>query len=112
MAPGCALRGTERTQRPEVEQRAEALLADARAREGNLDLQCAPPDAQVSVDGVTQGTCGDYAGRPLRLGTGLHRVEVKKQGLMPFESYVDPSGTRARISVSLAPAPKAPGEQR
>jgi hypothetical protein len=82
-----------------------------KARQGDLELLCAPADAQVTVDSVEQGTCGDYAGRPLRLGEGMHRVQVKKQGLTPFETFVDPSGTRARLSVALAPAPKAPGEQ-
>ncbi len=108
-APGCAARGTEQTQGRPIAQ-AEELLRGAKARSGDLELSCTPAEAQVSVDGVERGTCSDFASRPLRLGAGLHRVQVKKQGLTPFETYVDPSGTRARLDVALAPAPKTPGD--
>ena len=75
-------------------------------RGGDLRLFCDPEDAEVAVDGVPMGTCKDYAGAPrgLLLGRGLHRVDVSRQGYVPYVTYCEPDGTRASLAVRLAPA--------
>jgi hypothetical protein len=35
----------------------------------------------------------------------MHRVEVKKKGFWPYQTWIEPSGTRASLTVSLAPQP-------
>lgn len=68
-------------------------------------LRCTPPDAEVSLDGVGQGTCDDFDGTPggLALGARARRVEVKKRGYAPWESWLDASGTRITLDVTLVP---------
>ncbi len=70
-----------------------------------LVLRCTPPDADVSLDGVAQGTCDDFDGNPsgLKLGSGAKRVEVKKRGYAPWESWLEASGTRISLDVTLVP---------
>ena len=74
----------------------------------DLKLVCDPTDAEVSLDGIPRGTCEDFAGNPtgLNLPEGLHKVEVKKSGFWPYESYVDSSGARAALTVKLSPHSK------
>lgn len=71
----------------------------------DLVLACDPADADVLLDGVPTGTCLDYSGDPraLKLSDGLHKVEVKKSGFWPYETYVDSGGTRASLTVKLSP---------
>ena len=71
----------------------------------DLKLSCDPTDAEVSLDGIPRGTCLDFAGEPtgLKLPEGMHKVEVKKSGFWPYETYVDSSGTRAALTVKLSP---------
>jgi hypothetical protein len=105
-ASGCA--GRERE--PESVSRARELLAGAEAPSGNLALRCEPEDAEVYLDGVLQGLCSDFSGSPksLRVGVGLHHVEVKKQGFWPYTTYYEASGARARLTIQLRPS-VAPG---
>ena len=71
----------------------------------NLILGCDPTDAEVWLDGVPQGTCLDFSGTPkgLTLGDGMHKVEVKKTGFWPYETWVDSGGARAVLSIKLSP---------
>ena len=71
----------------------------------DLTLGCDPSDAEVWLDGVATGTCLDYSGNPkgLKLRNGMHKVEVKKSGYWPYQTYVDSSGTRAALTVKLLP---------
>jgi hypothetical protein len=71
----------------------------------DLTLHCDPAEADVWLDGVPQGTCLDYSGEPrgLKLTDGMHKVEVKKSGFWPYETFVDSSGTRAALTVKLLP---------
>ncbi len=71
----------------------------------DLTLGCEPVDADVWLDGVPQGTCLDFSGNPhgLNLGDGMHKVEIKKSGFWPYETYVDSGGTRAALTVKLRP---------
>ncbi len=71
-----------------------------------LVLRCTPADAEVSLDGVPQGTCADFDGEPatLGLGTGARHVVVKKRGYLSWESLMQPDRTRVVMTVSLIPA--------
>ena len=71
----------------------------------DLTLGCEPADADVWLDGVPFGTCLDFSGDPkgLTLSGGMHKVEVKKSGFWPYETYVDSGGTRAALTVKLLP---------
>lgn len=68
-----------------------------------LVLSCTPPDADVELDGVPQGTCEDFRGEPrgLAMGKGVRRVHVKKQGYLPWDTVVETDGTRVVMNVTL-----------
>ena len=68
-----------------------------------LVLSCSPPDSDVELDGVPQGTCEDFRGAPngLGLSKGAHRVRVKKAGLLPWDTVVETDGTRVMMNVTL-----------
>lgn len=68
-----------------------------------LALRCHPPDADVELDGVPQGTCEDFDGEPraLPLGKGARRVQVKKAGYLPWDTVVETDGTRVMVDVTL-----------
>ncbi len=56
---------------------------------GRLRLRCEPPNAEVLVNGVTQGLASDFAApRSLKLEPGLHRIEVRKAGYATFRAEV------------------------
>lgn len=82
----------------------EGLAATA-GRTGDLRLMCQPEDAQVVLDGVPQGLCSDFSGRPagLTVGSGMHRVEVTKEGFLPYVTYLSPSGARTSLGITLQP---------
>ena len=68
-----------------------------------LVLSCTPPDADVELDGVPQGTCEDFRGAPqgLAMGKGVRRVHVKKMGYLPWDTVVETDGTRVMLNVTL-----------
>jgi hypothetical protein len=101
VALGCAGRQEE----PATMAQARELLRTAEAPSGDVVLRCEPPDAEVSLDGVTQGLCSDFRGAPrgLRVGEGLHQIEVKKEGHWPYTTYIDPHRARAVLNVLLRP---------
>jgi hypothetical protein len=68
-----------------------------------LVLSCNPSDADVELDGVPQGTCEDFRGEPrgLAMGKGVRRVQVKKQGYLPWDTVVETDGTRVVMNVTL-----------
>lgn len=106
VAAGCS----GRQQQPESVTRAGELLAGAKALSGDVSLRCEPVDAEVYLDGVLQGLCSDFTGSPkgLRVGEGLHHIEVKKQGFWPYTTYYEANGARARLTIQLR-ARAAPG---
>lgn len=103
---GCASSRDE----PESLARARELLRSAEPTRGDLTLHCEPSDADVYLDGVIQGMCSDFGGTPvsLRVGEGLHQIEVKKDGFWPYTTYFEPSGARATLRIKLRPR-KTPG---
>lgn len=98
---GCAGRQDE----PASMTRAREMMRTAEGSRGDLTLRCEPPDADVYLDGVIQGVCGDFEGSPvgLKVGEGLHQVEVKKEGFWPYTTYFEPSGARATLRIQLRP---------
>jgi hypothetical protein len=98
---GCAGRPDE----PATLAQARELLRNAEAPNGDVVLHCEPADGEVTLDGVTQGLCTDFQGSPrgLRVGDGLHQIEVKKEGYWPYTTYIEPRGARAVLNVRLRP---------
>jgi hypothetical protein len=96
---GCAGRQDE----PATVSKARELLRGAEAPSGDVVLRCEPPDSEVYLDGVIQGLCTDFRGAPrgLRVGAGLHQIEVKKEGYWPYTTYIEPHGARAVLEVRL-----------
>jgi PEGA domain len=83
--------------------RGEPLPAARVTTRSELVLRCEPKDAEVSLEGVPQGRCDDFAGEPkgLTLKKGAHRVGVKKDGFYPWDSVVEADGTRVVLDVTL-----------
>ena len=82
--------------------RDEISKMNTHSRKG-LMLTCDPMDAEVLVEGVPMGTCLQYAeGLPLR--KGAQKVTLRKEGYLPFETWVALDGTRSTLSVTLAPS--------
>lgn len=73
---------------------------------GELVLRCTPDDAEVALDGVSQGLCSDFDGAPrsLKVGTRSRRVEVKKRGFETWESWLAADQTRVVMTVTLVPS--------
>lgn len=82
----------------------EAALRQARAVESGLALSCEPPEAEVLIDGVLQGSCADFAGRTWALTEGTHRVDVSRAGYRPYRAEVAPGRARTGLQVQLVPA--------
>jgi hypothetical protein len=83
--------------------RAREMLRTGRTREGTLVLRCEPEDADVYLDDVAQGVCTDFgeAQGGLRVGEGLHRIDVKKDGHWPYTTYYEPGRARAGLTIRL-----------
>jgi hypothetical protein len=81
------------------------LPTERPSKRSELVLHCSEQDAEVWLDGVPQGTCGDFDGDPngLGLGKGARRVQVKKRGFEPWESWLEADGTRVVMNVALIP---------
>lgn len=100
---------------PELESavvdRARELMRSRKSRHGNLLLRCEPSDAEVYLDGVLQGVCTDFGGGPngLRVGVGLHRIDVKKDGYWPHTTYYEPGSARAGLTIRLRPVEQGSG---
>jgi len=45
-----------------------------------LYIKCQPDDAQIFVDDRYMGTVKGLDKRPLKLGVGLHRLEIRSEG--------------------------------
>lgn len=93
--------------------RAAEAIASAEPRRGNLRVSCNPPDATVWLDGMVLGSCAELEESGfVQAGAGMHRVEVKKEGYLPYLTYVEPRGARASLAVELRPATPIEGVNR
>ena len=71
---------------------------------GEVTLRCTPADAEVAVDGVPRGTCADLGEkRPLRLGEGMHQIDIHKAGYQPYQTYFAPGGASLSLVATLHP---------
>lgn len=95
---------------PKVESPSTAGRSWRLAGAGELVLRCMPADAEVSVDGVSQGLCSDFNGEPnaLKVGAAARRVEVKKSGFQTWESWLAADQTRVVMTVTLLPTGGSP----
>lgn len=109
LVSGCAT-GPEQLESPTVD-RARELLRSTSSRHGNLLLKCEPSDAEVLLDGVPQGLCTDFGGGPsgLQVGSGLHRIDVKKDGYWPYSTYYESGSARAGLTIQLKPVESGHG---
>ena len=100
---GCA---APQTPEDRMRERARALISEDEARRGNVWIACEPGDAEVSIDGLAQGTCAQLGALDRGLGVApdrMHRLEVKKRGYLPYVTYIAPGGARAALRVRLSP---------
>jgi len=102
----CATSATSTVQPSELFARAaEGMKTGTVSRSGDLSLSCEPKDSEVWLDGVPVGSCVEFSGRKgLSLGDRMRKVEVRREGYRPFETYVEPDGVRAALTVTLAPS--------
>ncbi len=77
----------------------------ARSLDGDVRIECAVRDAEVYLDGVLQGTAGDFDGTQalLKTGDGPHRIEIRKPGFAPYQTDFVSGNTVVVLSVHLQP---------
>ena len=68
------------------------------AAAGSLVFACEPADARVSIDESDLGPCALWSTRGVALTGETHRLVVSREGYLPLESEVVPSGGR-RVTV-------------
>ena len=49
-----------------------------------LEISCEPPDAEIHVDDRYMGTLQQWRGGVVPLKPGAHRVEVSREGFLPY----------------------------
>lgn len=70
--------------------------------EGGLIFRVNPPDAVVVLDGVVQGKASDFPEeRYLKVASGTHRLELRKEGYESWSREVYVSSSLLRIEASL-----------
>jgi tetratricopeptide (TPR) repeat protein len=100
----------EMSAQPEVGDRrvslARAGMAEVLPRIGRLRLEVQPPDALVSIDGVSQGRASQL--RTIYLETGDHRVLASAAGFLEKAALVTAvAGNEERVELVLNPVPAA-----
>ena len=79
---------------------------------GGLVFAVNPPDAEVVLDGVSQGKASDFTeDRYLKVESGTHRLELRKAGYDTYSRTVYVSNSLLRVEVTLVeggppPAPR------
>jgi hypothetical protein len=92
---------------PTAPERAREVLRERPVEKKGLVLACEPADAEVEVDEIPRGTCADFGRqRPVSLGEGMHRVDVRKDGFEPYRTFVEPGGAQAIVEMRLTPLTK------
>lgn len=80
---------------------------------GGLIFQVNPPDATVVLDGVVQGKASDFPEeRYLKVESGTHRLELRREGYRTFSRDVYVSSSLMRIEAALVEGsdpPPVPG---
>ena len=79
---------------------------------GGLVFAVNPPDAEVVLDGVSQGKASDFTeDRYLKVESGTHRLELRRAGYDTYSRTVYVSNSLLRVEVTLVeggppPAPR------
>ncbi|NNG47806.1 MAG: PEGA domain-containing protein [Deltaproteobacteria bacterium] len=69
---------------------------------GGLIFKVNPPDAEVILDGVSQGVASEFTEeRFLKVESGPHRLELRKAGYETYSRTVYVSNSLMRIEVTL-----------
>lgn len=79
---------------------------------GGLIFAVNPPDAEVVLDGVSQGKASDFTDeRYLKVESGPHRLELRKAGYGTYSRTIYVSNSLLRVETTLVEegAPPAPG---
>ncbi|MBW1809127.1 MAG: PEGA domain-containing protein [Deltaproteobacteria bacterium] len=73
----------------------------------DLAIDCSPEHAEVSVDGVFQGSCGLLSAKKtvLHLEAGTHTILIRASGYREFRSMVSANGMRQSLTAHLDPRP-------
>jgi hypothetical protein len=72
------------------------------SRFGTLSIRVQPSDAEILIDGERWEFSGSRERLAIELSEGPHRIEIRKEGLEPYETtiHIRP-GEAASINVSL-----------
>jgi hypothetical protein len=77
-------------------------------RFGTLSIRVQPLDAEIVIDGERWEFSGSRERLAIELSEGPHQVEIRKDGLEPYETTVNiRAGEAASINVSLTKGPGA-----
>ena len=79
---------------------------------GTLAIQARPEGAEIRIDGERWTGSGDASTLQVQLTAGVHRVEVRAPGRLPYLSDVTIRAgqtTPLNVSLSMAPAPPRSG---
>jgi len=77
---------------------------------GTLSIQARPEGAEIRIDGERWTSSGDTSTLQVQLAAGVHRVEVRAPGRLPYLSDVTIRAgqtTPLNVALSMAPAPPA-----
>jgi hypothetical protein len=76
---------------------------------GGLVFTVNPPDAEVVLDGVSQGKASDFPeDRYLKVESGMHRLELRKTGYETYSRTVYVSKSLLRVEVTLVEGVPSP----
>jgi len=85
----------------------EIRLLVSDANEMVLRIECTPAQAEVSIDGVFQGSC-ELLGKKdkvIKLPAGRHTLAVRADGYRDFNSIVEARGMLQKLTVNLSAIP-------
>jgi len=77
---------------------AQHLVVDLEAELTGISFTSTPADAELFVDGKSQG----LVGQTLKLSTRPHRIEIRREGYLPYSATITPrTGIEQNIEVAL-----------
>ena len=76
---------------------------------GTLSIQARPAGAEIRIDGERWTSSGDSSTLQVQLAAGVHRVEIRAPGRLPYASEVTiRAGETTPLNVALSMAPPPP----
>ena len=73
----------------------------SRAIAPELRLTCSVGGAEVLLDGVLQGYCMDFERNGLPLSDGMHNLEVRMPGYLPYIATLEAGRARMTLNIDL-----------